>query len=95
MARVDKPESPYAVAWPLYLRHGDELWLWDVLEDPLACWVVAVERDLVRLRIINDAGILPELRAFLSHVARHNVSTAGVLHPEVVLPTDEHPSISS
>jgi hypothetical protein len=66
LVQVEKPTESDLIPWPLFLRHGDELWLYKVIKDPLACWVVAVERDHVRLRLFTDAEVLPELRALIS-----------------------------
>jgi hypothetical protein len=69
LAQADLSASPDRVTWPRHLRHGDELWLSDVVGDPLPCWVVAVEQDLIRLRLTYDAGLLPELRIFMARSA--------------------------
>jgi hypothetical protein len=69
LAQADLSASPDRVTWPRHLRHGDELWLSDVVGDPLPCWVVAVEQDLIRLRLTYDAGLLPELRTFMARSA--------------------------
>ncbi|WP_146101822.1 hypothetical protein [Rhodopila globiformis] len=82
IAQVDRAGSPNGICWPLYLRHGDEVWLTDVIDDPLACWVVAVERDLVRLRLMYDAGLLPELRAFMSRPVELDDASKEVPHPD-------------
>jgi hypothetical protein len=58
-----------AAPWPMHLRQGYELWLSNVIPEPLFCWVVAVERDLVRLRLLNDESVLPDLRALIAQLA--------------------------
>ena len=68
-AQAHLSEARDRICWPLYLRHGDELWLVDVIGEPIRCWVVAVERDLVRVRLMYDAGLVPEIRAFVAHSA--------------------------
>ena len=68
LTQVDKREDSDVIPWPLHLRHGDEVWLYNVVKDPLHCWVVAVERDLVRLRIYNDEDVLPDLRALIANL---------------------------
>jgi hypothetical protein len=93
LVQLDRDRLADAPPWPLYLRHGDEIWLSEILRDPLASWVVSVERDLVRLRLINDAGILQDLRAFLSHVARLNTATAGYFHAGSLHSNDESTSV--
>jgi hypothetical protein len=82
LAQVDQAAAPDGICWPLHLRHGDELWLTDVIDDPLECWVVSVERDLIRLRLMYDAGLLPELRAFMSRPAAVTQAPSEVLHPD-------------
>src|SRR5689334_13474652 len=69
LAQADLSDSSDRATWPLHLRHGDELWLSDVIGDPLPCWVVAVEQGLIRLRLTYDAGLLPDLRAFMARSA--------------------------
>lgn len=69
LARVDRSNDRYTPPWPLYLRHGDELWLYNVIDDPLNCWVVGVEQGIVRLRLFNDASLLPDLRSLIHRLA--------------------------
>jgi hypothetical protein len=66
VAQADPSGSPDHATWPQHLCHGDELWLSDVIGDPLPCWVVAVEQGLIRLRLMHDADLLPKLRAFMA-----------------------------
>jgi hypothetical protein len=66
LTEVTRPAESDVIPWPLHLRHGDELWLYNVIKDPLCCWVVAVEREHIRLRIFNDIDVLADLRALIS-----------------------------
>lgn len=77
LARVERSNDRFTPPWPLYLRHGDEVWLYNVINEPLNCWVVAVERDVVRLRLFKDAGVLPDLRSLIDRFAIAETLDAG------------------
>jgi hypothetical protein len=79
LTEVTRPADSDVIPWPLHLRHGDELWLYNVVKDPLCCWVVAVEREHIRLRIFNDIDVLAELRALISSL---NNEPVGPVRPE-------------
>lgn len=66
LTRIGPTESNGVPPWPLHLRHGDELWLSNILEDPLYYWVLEIEGDLLRLRLFRDTGVLPSLRALIA-----------------------------
>jgi hypothetical protein len=68
LTEVTRPPDSDIIPWPLHLRHGDELWLYNVIKDPLPCWIVAVERENIRLRIFHDIDVLAELRALISNL---------------------------
>jgi hypothetical protein len=69
LAQFDAAKAAENASWPLRLRHGDELWLYNVIPEPLCCWVVSVERDLIRLRLFSDTDVLPALRKLIMHLA--------------------------
>jgi len=66
LARINLADIGGAEPWPLHLRHGDELWLSNILDDPLYYWLMEIEGDLLRLRLFRDTGILPSLRALIA-----------------------------
>ncbi len=66
LTRINLTDIDGASPWPLHLRHGDELWLSNVLDDPLYYWVMEIEGELLRLRLFRDTGILPSLRALIA-----------------------------
>jgi len=43
-------------SWPLHRSNGDEISLFGLLRQPVACWVVAVDNDIMRLRFLLDNG---------------------------------------
>ena len=79
LTEVTRPAESDVIPWPLHLRHGDELWLYNVIKDPLCCWVVAVEREHIRLRLFNDIDVLADLRVLISSL---NVEPGAPVKPE-------------
>jgi hypothetical protein len=65
LVQVEKAAGSDLIPWPLFLRHGDELWLCNVIREPLACWIVALEHDLIRLRLFMDTDTQPALRELI------------------------------
>jgi hypothetical protein len=69
LARIKIPEDTFIPPWPLRLANGDELWMADLIDRPLLCWIIEIETDLVRVHIYNDHRIRPRLRALIERLA--------------------------
>jgi hypothetical protein len=67
LARIKAPIRPAEEAiippWPLRLSTGDELWLVDLIEPPLPCWVIETELGLIRVHIYHDRRTREPLQA--------------------------------
>jgi hypothetical protein len=48
--------------WPLHLTNGDEIQISGLLDDPVACWIVAVDEDRLRVRFSLDEPMRDLLR---------------------------------
>jgi hypothetical protein len=55
--------------WLTRLSHGDELRLAGLLDDPLLCWVIAVEQGVLRVRFLRDDGLRQKLRVLVAGIA--------------------------
>ena len=54
-----------AEQWPYLLANGDEIWLSGLLNDPVDCWVIGVERDVLRVRFVQDDLVYRQISAFI------------------------------
>jgi hypothetical protein len=63
--RIRPPAQPATGVWPFYLSNGDEVWLTGLIDDPVTCWVIAVDHDVLRLRFAHDSAIRPHIRALI------------------------------
>jgi hypothetical protein len=61
-------------AWAFHLKNGEEVYLSGLLDDPVACWIVALDNDLLRVRFLADAATRVRLDGLLTQISR----TAGV-----------------
>lgn len=61
--RIEPHTDIFEGVWPFKLANGDDIWLTALLEDPVECWVVAVYRDVLRIRFARDDGLRIRLRA--------------------------------
>jgi hypothetical protein len=61
--------APEAAPWPLHLSHGDELWLLDLIELPLPCWLIEAEVGLIRVHVYDDLRTREPLRALIARLA--------------------------
>ena len=55
--------------WPLRLNSGDELWLVDLIELPLPCWVIETELGLIRVHIYHDRRTREPLQTLIANLA--------------------------
>ena len=55
--------------WTQHLAAGEEIWLGGLLRDPITCWVVALDGDLLRLRFWHDDLTRSELKALIAGIA--------------------------
>lgn len=60
---------PVPAPWPTRLHHGDEIALVALLGVPLACWVVAVDEGLLRVRFLFDDVARRQLRELIERLA--------------------------
>jgi hypothetical protein len=74
LGRVKYPEKSLIPPWPLHLRHGDELWVADLIDLPLRCWVIDVEIGLIRMHFYNDRKARPLLHALIARLASEQAS---------------------
>jgi hypothetical protein len=58
-----------ALPWPLRLRPGDELWMVDLIELPLPCWLIEAGVGLIRVHIYHDDMTRTPLRALIARLA--------------------------
>jgi hypothetical protein len=63
--RIRPPTQPATGLWPYYLSNGDDVWLTALIDDPVTCWVIAVDHDVLRLRFAHDSAIRPQIRALI------------------------------
>jgi hypothetical protein len=61
-------------AWVFHLKNGEEVHLSGLLDEPVACWIVAIDDDLLRVRFLADAATRAQLDSLLTQISR----TAGV-----------------
>ena len=54
LARVTAVRRDDVIFWPSLLSGGDEIWVSGLLNNPICCWVVAVDNDVLRLRFLLD-----------------------------------------
>ena len=71
MARIKVRASEEAIIppWPLRLSHGDELWMVDLIELPLPCWLIETGIGLIRVHIYHDRRTREPLQALIAHLA--------------------------
>ena len=73
LARIKAPVRPSEDAmippWPLRLNSGDELWLVDLIELPLPCWVIETELGLIRVHIYHDRRTREPLQTLIANLA--------------------------
>jgi hypothetical protein len=60
--RIHGVHVPVPEPWPVRLKHGDELWVLGVLDDPIFCWVVAVDSGILRVHFSLEEDMQLELR---------------------------------
>ena len=71
MARIRgrAPEEAIIPPWPLRLKPGDELWMVDLIELPLPCWLIETGVGLVRVHIYHDQKTREPLQALIARLA--------------------------
>lgn len=76
--QVIRPRCSDYRSWPLTRRNGEEVSVFRVLISPIPCWIVAVEKNTLRLRFQLDAVMRQQLeQAILSLAGGPSAS----LHP--------------
>jgi hypothetical protein len=68
--RVHGWHIPVPSPWPIRLKHGDEVWLADLLEEPIACWVVGIEEGVLRVHFTQNEATRRKLREKYPILAR-------------------------
>jgi len=54
--RLRRVATAFGMTWAFCLRSGDEVHLSGLIDDPVACWVVAEDGDVLRVRFLLDDG---------------------------------------
>lgn len=54
--RLRRAATAIGMTWAFCLRSGDEVHLSGLIDDPVACWVVAEDDNVVRVRFLLDDG---------------------------------------
>ena len=52
--RLRRVAIAIGMSWAFCLRSGDEVHLSGLIDDPVACWVVAEDDDVLRVRFLLD-----------------------------------------
>ena len=60
--RIHGVHVPVPEPWPVRLKHGDELWVAGVVDDPIFCWVVTTENGVLRVHFALEDDMLAKLR---------------------------------
>jgi hypothetical protein len=99
LARIKVRASEEAIIppWPLRLSHGDELWMVDLIELPLPCWLIETGVGLIRVHIYHDRRTHEPLQALIARLAatcqrqraEANPTPAEQLRTEKAAPTPE------
>jgi hypothetical protein len=63
--RIRSPKDLTTGLWPYELSNGDDVWLTELVGDPVSCWVVAVDHDVLRVRFAPDDAIRAQIRALI------------------------------
>ena len=74
---VRVPQLSSRRPWPLSRISGDELSLWQLLRDPVPCWVVAVDQYILRLRFQLNATMRLQLEQAISNWADRKPENSG------------------
>src|SRR5579864_6155938 len=54
--RLRRVAIAIGMTWAFCLRSGDEVHLSGLIDDPVACWVVAENENVLRVRFLLDHG---------------------------------------
>jgi hypothetical protein len=57
---------PETVDWVTKLKSGDDIWLSDLLPEPVFCWVVALDDGVVRVRFSLTEAARSQLRQLIA-----------------------------
>jgi hypothetical protein len=57
---------PETVDWVTKLKSGDDIWLSDLLTEPVFCWVVALEDGVLRVRFSLTEAARSQLRQLIA-----------------------------
>ena len=66
--RIEPLPDIFEGVWPFHLANGDDIWLTELLSDPLEAWVIGVNRDILRVRFVLDDRLRQGLRVLLRSV---------------------------
>jgi hypothetical protein len=67
--KVRAHEEEVIPSWPLRLKPGDELWMVDLIELPLPCWLIEAGVGLIRVHIYHDEKTRKPLQALIARLA--------------------------
>ena len=57
---------PEMVGWVTKLKSGDDIWLSDLLTEPVFCWVVALDDGVLRVRFSLTEAARSQLRQLIA-----------------------------
>jgi hypothetical protein len=67
--RLRRVARVIGMTWVFCLRSGDEVHLSGLIDDPVACWVVAEDGDVLRVRFLPDDGTRPAMDDLVARLA--------------------------
>jgi len=67
--RIEPLPDIFEGVWPFHLANGDDIWLTELLKDPLEAWVIGVNRDVLRVRFVQDERLRQSLRVLVRSVS--------------------------
>ena len=67
--RLHQPRRGLRASWLELLNQGDELWLGALLAALIACWVVVIDDDVLRVHFASDDELCGQLRGVIERLA--------------------------
>ncbi len=66
--RLHQPRRGPRASWLDLLNQGDELWLGALLAATIACWVVVIDDDVLRVHFASDDELRGQLRGVIERL---------------------------
>jgi len=63
--RIEPLPDIFEGVWPFHLVNGDDIWLTELLKEPVEAWVIGVNRDILRVRFVQDERLRQGLRVLI------------------------------